>query len=309
MTKDNIIDRVFITTSTDNDGMYAVQIFKNGTWHCVVIDDRIPCAETADGAVAPAFACSTEGNELWVMLLEKAMAKFYGSYQALEGGLTVYGLVDLTGGEAEEIDLQDEATLEQVYSGDMWHRLLEYHKAGFLIGAESPAGSDTDVSPMGIVQGHAYAVLRVVEEVDHRGTHQLVQLRNPWGNTEWQGEWSDRDFDNWTLRMRAKLGYNPLDEGADNDGIFFMSFQALLDNFRAIFVCRLFMHDLAPTGQWHRYVATGSWSGRTAGGAPCPGNVNAVHNPQYYLHPVRRAKVFISVTQREWSPDKADKYC
>lgn len=47
------------------------------------------------------------------------------------------------------------------------------------------AGVDTDVSSAGIVQGHAYAILNAVEESDAKGSYQLVQLRNPWGQTEW----------------------------------------------------------------------------------------------------------------------------
>jgi hypothetical protein len=46
------------------------------------------------------------------------------------------------------------------------------------------AGSDSDVAK-GIVQGHAYAILNATEESDARGNHQLIQLRNPWGSTEW----------------------------------------------------------------------------------------------------------------------------
>lgn len=45
------------------------------------------------------------------------------------------------------------------------------------------AGSDSENSD-GIVHGHAYSLLRIVE---HRGV-QLVQLRNPWGNFEWTGD-------------------------------------------------------------------------------------------------------------------------
>ena len=41
--------------------------------------------------------------------------------------------------------------------------------AGDLVGAGSHQGSDRDVSAEGIVQGHAYAVLRVAEETDADG--------------------------------------------------------------------------------------------------------------------------------------------
>lgn len=48
-----------------------------------------------------------------------------------------------------------------------------------MLGAGSPSGSDTDISPYGIAQGHAYGILSVAELSD-RGKHQLLKIRNPW---------------------------------------------------------------------------------------------------------------------------------
>jgi hypothetical protein len=50
-------------------------------WEPIVIDDRVPCSYGG-----PAFAKSADKNEMWVPLLEKAYAKFYGAYEELEGG-------------------------------------------------------------------------------------------------------------------------------------------------------------------------------------------------------------------------------
>lgn len=48
---------------------------EEGEWVWVEIDDYIPCKQ---GTKDPKFA-QPHGNELWVMLLEKAFAKFCGS--------------------------------------------------------------------------------------------------------------------------------------------------------------------------------------------------------------------------------------
>lgn len=69
-----------------------------------------------------------------------------------------------------------EQTKKEIFSGAFWAKLLEYHRAGYLLGAGSPAGSDTDTSPEGIVQGHAYAILDIQEVDDNK----LLHLRNPW---------------------------------------------------------------------------------------------------------------------------------
>ena len=47
----------------------------------IVVDDYIP---TLNGK--PAFAGYKSGQALWVMILEKALAKIYGSYERIEAG-------------------------------------------------------------------------------------------------------------------------------------------------------------------------------------------------------------------------------
>lgn len=100
---------------------------------------------------------------------------------------------------------------QQTLNGVLFKQLLSYKESGFLLGAGSPAGSDSEAnaSTSGIVQGHAYAILDV-QEVDDV---QLIRLRNPWGRKEWTGDWSDNS-DKWTRRMKAKLNWVSADDGA-----------------------------------------------------------------------------------------------
>lgn len=133
------------------------------------------------------------------------------------------------------------------------------------MGAGSPSGSDTDVSPLGIVQGHAYSILDTAE-ID--GV-KLIQLRNPWGDeTEWRGAWGD-DSKEWTQKrknaiyqhMRAR-GFAATEIGVD-DGIFWISLTDFFLNFNDLYLCRFF------DDEWQGIDYDGSWSvaDQTAGGS------------------------------------------
>lgn len=56
------------------------------------------------------FEFQPQNKQLWVMLLEKAAAKLYGGYEALQSGLVVESLTMLTGEPCEHIDLKGKST-------------------------------------------------------------------------------------------------------------------------------------------------------------------------------------------------------
>jgi hypothetical protein len=226
-------------------------------------------------------------------LLEKAYSKFHGSYEAINGGQVHVGLADLTGGVAGKIDLEDKRA--EIASGELFATVKQYYDSGYLLGAGSPSGSDTDISEMGIVQGHAYSILNIVEESDQNGTHQLLELRNPWGAGEWKGTWSDRDQHSWTSRMRQRLNYTASDQD-DDDGTFWMSFQDFCRHYSEISLCRMFQ-TVQNGGQWHKATMQAEWKGKTAGGCPQPANENSKYNPQWLLKLTRPGHVFIQLEQ------------
>ncbi len=47
-----------------------------------------------------------EGDELWPMVLEKAYAKMYGTFNYIEAGKVQYALSDMTDGFPEQVDLK-----------------------------------------------------------------------------------------------------------------------------------------------------------------------------------------------------------
>ena len=47
--------------------------------------------------------------------------------------------------------------------------------------ASSNPGRDTNKSPSGIIQGHAYTFLNATVINFNGGSERIVQMRNPWG--------------------------------------------------------------------------------------------------------------------------------
>ena len=257
-----------VTKEYNAKGFYVVKLFKGGAWRSIVVDDRLFC----DRWGRLKFAKSKAG-EFWVPILEKAYAKYHGSFEAIVGGNVAIGLAELTSGVADRIQLGNNG---DVSSGALFRAIKSLYEEGHLLGAGSPSGSDTDVSSLGIVQGHAYAILQVREESDANGTHQLVQLRNPWGNdVEWKGDWSDGDSVHWTTRMRQLLDYRP----SSDDGVFWMSFDDFAANYKQVYVCRIF-NVKEDGGKFFRYISHGKWDGETAGGRPNKGRCG--QNPQFF---------------------------
>lgn len=74
-------------------------------------------------------------------------------------------------------------------------------------------------------------------------------MRNPWGQFEWDGAWSDRS-PLWTEEM--KEAFTPvLDE---DDGTFWMSFEDFVSNFDSLDLCRVSnWEELRVRGRFIRY--------------------------------------------------------
>ena len=75
-------------------------------------------------------------------------------------------------------------------------------------GNSSNAEPGSPTNAKGVVPGHAYSVIRVVSNVAGSG-FDLLQLRNTWAGTEWNGDWSD-ESNMWTRYPAVKRELKPV---------------------------------------------------------------------------------------------------
>jgi len=243
------IESLFYSREHDPRGKYKLRLF-NGvkeTWESVVVDDFVPCdaGAHARGESRPLFS-QPNGNQLWAILLEKAFAKFCGSYANLEGGHTIWALRAMTGDYARmfkkeingstvkfaRVDFQNVkdpkdkrkssflASTERKNTDEMFTILKRYHQFGSVLCASGASGVG------GLHNNHAYSILALCKAKEHR----LVKIRNPWGTGEWKGAWGD-GHENWSKypEVAKAVGYQNKDDGA-----FWMSWEDFVENWASV---------------------------------------------------------------------------
>jgi len=228
--KPDRIRKLFESTEANEQGCYAVRVCDVGVWTTIIMDDQFPCS----GKSREPIFTRGNGNELWVLLLEKAWAKIYGSYARIEAGLTRECLHDLTGAPTKyyltsDDSKKNEEIWKEISAGEQKDYVMTCGSGDFFEGADLMGSA-------GLVGSHAYALLAATTIRDKYGRDvRLVKLRNPWGQGEWTGAWSDKSSE-WTPELKRQVQFEDRD-----DGTFYMTYQDMLKYFSDIQICKV--HD------------------------------------------------------------------
>ncbi|KAF9970260.1 hypothetical protein BGZ73_007071 [Actinomortierella ambigua] len=228
-------------------GVYGFIFFRDGDWISTVVDDQFLYAvDEETGEIELFFAKCENENETWLPLIEKAYAKIHGDYEAISTGLFSQGVEDLTGGVSTLLFTSDILDTDRFWEEEM----LQVNKT-ILMGC-SISFTDMYNEDCGLLNSHSYSVLEVAEYYGER----LVHIRNPWGQHEWNGDWSD-DSDKWTPDAIVALNAQNKD-----DGKFWMSYSDFLRIWTTLGRCRVFDDSWSVATSWIPYNVKPKSSGR-----------------------------------------------
>lgn len=248
----------------NHSGKYMIKLHINGVIRKVIIDDFLPIGR--EGELLCSF--STNRNELWVSLLEKAYMKVMGGYD-FPGSNSNIDLHALTGWIPERISMSSKSI---PFDADKQFRKVHdrFHMGHCLITMATGELPKEEADRAGLVPSHAYAMLDVQEFQGKR----LFQLKNPWSHVRWRGNFSELDVKNWTPDFLKRLNYDLEKAASNDDGIFWIDYDSLRHFFDVIYIN--WNPDIfAFTSCLHH-----TWSAKDG---PKKDTYNMGENPQYKL--------------------------
>ncbi|KAF4325315.1 hypothetical protein BBO99_00000418 [Phytophthora kernoviae] len=272
-------------------GKYVVKLWANGVPRKVIIDDLLPVSATSGKLLS---SCTTNKNELWVSLIEKAYLKLNGGYD-FPGGNSGIDLFALTGWIPERVpvtELQDAPNKED----RLWEQLKSaFHYGDCIITMSTGDISKQEAKSIGLVPMHVYAVLNVYELASSELTSEasddgkktrLLQVKNPWRKLGWKGPYSRHDKTRWEgaigdeLRTYQRQFYAASENEsveADaqlDDGLFWIDFESVKQYFESLYMN--WNPELFP----HRGVCHEHWPVELG---PVNDSLTLGFNPQYSL--------------------------
>eukprot|EP00746_Dinoflagellata_sp_MGD_P099460 gnl/MRDRNA2_/MRDRNA2_40449_c0_seq1.p1 gnl/MRDRNA2_/MRDRNA2_40449_c0~~gnl/MRDRNA2_/MRDRNA2_40449_c0_seq1.p1 ORF type:complete len:641 (-),score=117.98 gnl/MRDRNA2_/MRDRNA2_40449_c0_seq1:208-2130(-) len=242
------VKTLFSPQSIPADGKYTITLYSYAEKQNkqIEIDDRIP-AQSGNTK----FLGITDEGEIWPCLLEKAFAKYSGSYAELVGGNArfafgalagtsevFYANHDDNGWHLNKVEWEE----DRVAGHCTWHNYADDDKSfkydipdeEFL---QLMADWDNNNYLMGAgTHGHQYSILQVKVNVAGSG-FDLIQMRNPWGSGDLHtGEnlaWNDKSsLWNDYPEVAEECGFE-----AGNDGLFWITFDDYCSYYGDLSLC------------------------------------------------------------------------
>ena len=245
-------------------GKYMINLRINGVPRKVVIDDYFPLGPRGE----PLCSYSTNRNELWISLLEKAYMKVMGGYD-FPGSNSNIDLYALTGWIPERVSIRPhDGAFDK--EGVFKKLLSRFHKGDVLVTLATGEMSEASADRAGLVPTHAYAMLDIREVNGLK----VFKLKNPWSHLRWKGNYSELDATHWTPELKTALNYDPTNARNFDNGVFWIDYDSLCKFYDVIYM------NWNPALFKHTYALHQGWN---AGVGPAKDMINISQNPQYSL--------------------------
>lgn len=164
------------------------------------------------------------------MLIEKAYAKYFKSYENIQNGLMGHFLTALTGAPSKYLCRN---SYKLVDSDKAWAFIRDSMDKHYVVAVSNECNDPN--SYMGRQSVFSYSVLDSQEvfilTTTKKKRERILKLNNCWGRYEWKGRWSEYS-DVWSEELRHQLGYEKAD-----DSIMWINIEDMLTNFGQVCVC------------------------------------------------------------------------
>ena len=227
--KYNLIKRLFKNEKYNDYGIYQIKLCVAGEWITIVIDDLFPCIP-----LSPPLVSRSQSNELWILILEKAMAKVYDCYYNLTNINIADFLIVLTGCPTLFFSIDDELRFNDKehlikklknYVVDKKYLTVAISKIVYVEGDENNNTNENIENDMLTIPNFGYTII----DVKNKYKENLIILRKVWydGTKDQAVQAYEENF----------VKENPYIENELNLGTLILKFDDFLKEFSSFAVC------------------------------------------------------------------------
>ena len=260
------------------------------------------------------YGRSQRNNTYWVSFIEKAYAKIYGSYAALQGGDIAEALSDLTGFPVITMKLQQQQHHHQQQQQKQQQKqqqqtkdkdaLCHHHQSGQLMACGficSDEEAAAKRSTTYVRANHAYSILNVKKVIlpatkkkQQQKEIVLVRLRNPWGHLEAGIQYPTLSKEILKFVQQDSSDTNDTNDTSMGDGTFWLEWKEFSKSVNNVYICLNAGVDNTSL-LMKRVESVGRWTSTTAGG--CSTYPTFRQNPMYSIVPPSNGRLTLTLTQ------------
>ena len=220
----SLILQLFKTVSIPDDEKaveIAMQI--DGDWKIIPLDDKFPVNKNTG---KPIFS-DAPTKCLWGVFLEKAWAKANGGYANIVCGYPREVFEAFTPYTTIPIEVAKEN------KNSLWTNIKGADQYNCIMTCSIREGTP-GLKSVGLMENHSFSLVSAFERKVGNETLKLMKIRNPFGEGEWNGDWSDKS-PKWT--DAAKKAFPEFEAKGGDDGIFWIDFDNFCKYFQIVSIC------------------------------------------------------------------------